>query len=258
MDEETKQEPLPSKTQKKKTKKKQRKKAALQSAETQSPTVVDPDHAPLPSLCPDLTIEPSAELTSEHHDETQLTDGVGGLELSKAQKKNRRRKKKNKGADVVYEVYSSEAQIEDVMRLVDNELSEPYSIFTYRFFLHQWPDLTYIARVNGKAIGTIVCKADHEHDDEYSGYIAMLVVEKPYRSFGLGSKLVELAVEKMRSIGCTQIVLEAEITNSGALSLYEKLGFVRAERMSRYYLNGNDAFRLKLWFPPPSEEEIDC
>jgi ribosomal protein S18 acetylase RimI-like enzyme len=32
-----------------------------------------------------------------------------------------------------------------------------------------------------------------------------------------------------------------------ALRLYEQLGFVRDKRLYRYYLNGVDAFRLKLW-----------
>jgi N-alpha-acetyltransferase 30 len=31
------------------------------------------------------------------------------------------------------------------MALIDNELSEPYSIFTYRYFLSQWPELSFIA-----------------------------------------------------------------------------------------------------------------
>lgn len=37
------------------------------------------------------------------------------------------------------------------------------------------------------------------------------------------------------------------MTNTGALNLYEKLGFVRDEKLGRYYLNGGDAYRLKLW-----------
>ncbi len=44
-----------------------------------------------------------------------------------------------------------------------------------------------------------------------------------------------------------QIVLEAEVSNSGAIALYEKLGFVRDKRLYRYYLSGTDALRLKLW-----------
>ena len=45
-----------------------------------------------------------------------------------------------------------------------------------------------------------------------------------------------------------QVVLETEITNKPALRLYENLGFVRDKRLFRYYLNGVDALRLKLWF----------
>lgn len=44
-----------------------------------------------------------------------------------------------------------------------------------------------------------------------------------------------------------QVVLETEITNQAALNLYQQLGFVRDKRLLKYYLNGVDAFRLKLW-----------
>lgn len=44
-----------------------------------------------------------------------------------------------------------------------------------------------------------------------------------------------------------KVVLETEITNTNALKLYENLGFVRDKRLFRYYLNGVEAFRLKLW-----------
>ncbi|BAT83132.1 hypothetical protein VIGAN_04023600 [Vigna angularis var. angularis] len=45
------------------------------------------------------------------------------------------------------------------------------------------------------------------------------------------------------------VTLEAEVTNKGALALYGRLGFIRAKRLFHYYLNGVDAFRLKLLFP---------
>lgn len=50
---------------------------------------------------------------------------------------------------------------------------------------------------------------------------------------------------------CLKVTLEAEVTNKGALALYGRLGFIRAKRLFRYYLNGVDAFRLKLLFPRP-------
>ena len=42
-------------------------------------------------------------------------------------------------------------------------------------------------------------------------------------------------------------MLETEMANNGAIWLYENLGFVRDERLVKYYLNGGDAYRLKLW-----------
>lgn len=44
----------------------------------------------------------------------------------------------------------------------------------------------------------------------------------------------------------SQIVLETELSNKGALRLYERLGFIRAKRLYRFYLNASDAYRLVL------------
>lgn len=37
--------------------------------------------------------------------------------------------------------YENEYQMVDIMRLITNVLSEPYSIYTYRYFIHNWPKL---------------------------------------------------------------------------------------------------------------------
>lgn len=77
------------------------------------------------------------------------------------------------------------------------------------------------------------------------GYIAMLAVRKDMRKHGLGTRLVAAAIEAMVAGGCKEVTLEAEVTNLGALRLYENLGFIRDKLLEKYYLNGNDAYRLK-------------
>ncbi|KFM25432.1 N-alpha-acetyltransferase 30 [Auxenochlorella protothecoides] len=141
-----------------------------------------------------------------------------------------------------------------VMGLVDAELSEPYSIFTYRYFLRSWPQLCFLARDGDRCFGAIVAKLERHRDALYRGYIAMLVVEKPYRVLGVGSQLVRCVIQTLQGMGCEEVALEAEVTNVGALRLYERLGFVRDKRLKRYYLNGSDAFRLKLLLPLASED----
>ena len=37
------------------------------------------------------------------------------------------------------ETYRNEEDLKDVIRLIEKELSEPYHIYTYRYFLNAWP-----------------------------------------------------------------------------------------------------------------------
>ena len=103
------------------------------------------------------------------------------------------------------------------------------------------------ARVNGECVGAIVCKLDLHKKVTRRGYIAMLAVDSNYRKKKIGSTLVKKAIEAMIEDDADEVVLETEITNKPALKLYENLGFVRDKRLFRYYLNGVDASRLKLW-----------
>ncbi|KAJ4847749.1 N-alpha-acetyltransferase mak3 [Turnera subulata] len=103
----------------------------------------------------------------------------------------------------------------------------------------------------GNCVGTVVCKMGEHRNATFRGYIAMLVVIKPFRGRGIATELVTRSIKVMMESGCEEVTLEAEVTNKGALALYGRLGFIRAKRLFRYYLNGVDAFRLKLLFPQP-------
>ena len=45
---------------------------------------------------------------------------------------------------ITYLGYDSESQMPDIMRLIQKDLSEPYSIYTYRYFIHNWPKLCFL------------------------------------------------------------------------------------------------------------------
>lgn len=46
-----------------------------------------------------------------------------------------------------YVRYESELQMPWIMRLITKDLSEPYSIYTYRYFIHNWPQLCFLVSV---------------------------------------------------------------------------------------------------------------
>jgi len=75
------------------------------------------------------------------------------------------------------------------MDLVQKELSEPYVVYTFRYFLHQWPHLSFLAYPSDPStsdpVGVIVCKQSMHRDVSNRGYIAMLSVSKNWRKRGI-------------------------------------------------------------------------
>ncbi|CAC9884910.1 unnamed protein product [Aureobasidium pullulans] len=153
--------------------------------------------------------------------------------------------------DLYYIQYDpdKEAQYLSAIReLISKDLSEPYSIYVYRYFLYQWADLCYMTvDSSGELIGVVVCKLEPHRGGPMRGYIAMLAVKKEHRGRGIASKLVRMAMDGMIAKDADEIALETEIDNIPSLKLYERLGFLRTKRLHRYYLNGNSAYRLVLY-----------
>lgn len=96
---------------------------------------------------------------------------------------------------IEYKEYQSELQMPDIMRLIQKDLSEPYSIYTYRYFIHNWPKLCFLAMHNDLCVGAIVCKLDVHRQTVRRGYIAMLAVDKDFRKLKIGTNLVQKAIQ---------------------------------------------------------------
>lgn len=144
----------------------------------------------------------SAEVTSLETEESPVVSGSGPED------------------NIVYEEYRDERMLPDIQRLVSKDLSEPYSIFTYRYFVHNWPEqcicgyvdvLTKDGNTRREMIATIVSKAEEISYGLKQGYIAMLAVDKRYRNRGIGSYLVKKGIDAMVKAGCTEIMLETEV-----------------------------------------------
>lgn len=167
-----------------------------------------------------------------------------------------------------------------IRSLISKDLSEPYSIYVYRYVLSNWPDLCFMVGkhetmcpgdrhyvhveadsgcivqaldpLDNSLIGVVICKLE-EHvarslhsPSTLRGYVAMLAVVETHRGRGIATALVLKAIEAMNFQGAHEVVLETEETNTLAMRLYERLGFLRSKKLHRYYLNGNSAYRLIL------------
>ncbi|KAH0543295.1 hypothetical protein FGG08_002358 [Glutinoglossum americanum] len=152
---------------------------------------------------------------------------------------------------VQYDNCKEDIYLEAIRQIISKDLSEPYSIYVYRYFLYQWGDLCFMALdKDDNLVGVVVNKLERHRGGPMRGYIAMLAVKKESRGKGIATKLVRMAIDAMIERDADergQVALETEITNTAAMKLYERLGFLRSKRLHRYYLNGNTAFRLILY-----------
>jgi peptide alpha-N-acetyltransferase len=110
-------------------------------------------------------------------------------------------------------------------------LSEPYPIYTYRYFVQKWPELCFLAMYEGECIGCVVSKLENQRKKDsalvrYRGYIAMLAVDPTRRRCGLGRKLVQISIDAMKKANADEVILETELENQAALNLYHCKYFV--------------------------------
>jgi ribosomal protein S18 acetylase RimI-like enzyme len=60
-------------------------------------------------------------------------------------------------------------------------------------------------------------------------------VDSEWRGRGVGSALVRAAIERARGQGLHKLCLEVFPTNTAAIGLYRKFGFVEEGRRSKHY-----------------------
>lgn len=74
-----------------------------------------------------------------------------------------------------------------------------------------------------------------------SADITNVAVAPEYRREGLGSEILRLLAKVCTERGIKTVNLEVKASNSAALALYEKFGFVRCGLRKKYYHNTDDA-----------------
>lgn len=80
--------------------------------------------------------------------------------------------------------------------------------------------------------------------------ILNLAVHPEARRKGIGSQLIDAAIEWSRGLGAENVFLEVRASNANAIRFYERQGFVVAGKRPRYYSEpAEDALVLSLRVP---------
>lgn len=109
---------------------------------------------------------------------------------------------------------------------------------TLQFISHARQELCYkafVAEVDGLVVGSSGCQLNaclypnvlEDHYRKY-GYIWGVYVEPPYRGQGIAKQLTGTALEYLKSISCTRVVLHASPSGK---PVYSNLGFNETNEM---------------------------
>ena len=89
------------------------------------------------------------------------------------------------------------------------------------------PELLFVAEKNGVLLGSIIAGYDG-----HRGWLNLVSVHPSERGSGLGSRLVDHAIEQLRGIGCRKVNIQIREGNEAVIAFYSKLGFETEARVS--------------------------
>lgn len=94
-------------------------------------------------------------------------------------------------------------------------------------YLMRNPDTCFVAQEDGRTVGAIM--AGH---DGRRGYIYHTAVSPMHRHRGIGSKLVNAALNALEAEGITKVALVVFSRNEAGNAFWEKLGFTQREDLA--------------------------
>lgn len=90
--------------------------------------------------------------------------------------------------------------------------------------------------------------------EEDRGHIISLAVDQNYKRQKIGSKLINTAMARFIDFNIYKITLEVKTHNKEAVDFYKSIGFKIDRKISNYYEDGSDAFKMYFNFFEDNED----
>ncbi|KXZ54833.1 hypothetical protein GPECTOR_4g904 [Gonium pectorale] len=129
-------------------------------------------------------------------------------------------------------------------------LTETYNLPFYLTYLAKWPEYCLMAEGPGKqAMGYILGKAEGE-DELWHGHVTAVTVAPDFRRQNLAQKLMHVLEEISEKVhDCYFVDLFVRKSNSVAISMYRKFGYVVYRTVVGYYSGDEDAYDMRKALP---------
>ena len=139
-----------------------------------------------------------------------------------------------------------------VMEINLKTLPEHYSDYFYESLLAEIPEAFIVAQIQDKHVGYIMCKVEFGFSNfkklgfVKKGHVVSIAVLDQYRKRGIGNALVEESINGIKLRNCDEFYLEVRCSNTDAVKLYEKFGFVIRQQLNAYYRDGENAYLMAI------------
>jgi [ribosomal protein S18]-alanine N-acetyltransferase len=133
-------------------------------------------------------------------------------------------------------------------------LPEHYSDYFFESLLRELPEAFIVAEVGDKVIGYIMCKIEFGFSNfrklgfVKKGHVVSVAVLEQHRGKGIGKALMLEGINGVLSRKSDEIYLEVRVSNTQAVRMYQRLGFLIKSRLRSYYRDGEDAYLMALEF----------
>ena len=127
-------------------------------------------------------------------------------------------------------IKADEAWIEEILQLESECISPPWTHGQMLSEVYNDDTDFTLARENGVIAGFCVVRKIGDEAELFR-----IATSLGIRRQGIGETLLKAAIESARSSGVSKMFLEVRVSNTEAISLYEKLGFTSIGTRRAYY-----------------------
>ena len=146
--------------------------------------------------------------------------------------------------------YAEASDVPAVINVNAATLPEHYSDYFYYEILNEFPNTFIVAELDGQVVSYIMCRIEYglsvmkRFGLARKGHIISIATLEAHRGKGVGTNLIQRAMDEMRKGGCKEVFLEVRVTNDDAVALYRKLAFQVSGTMQGYYKDGESAYLM--------------
>ncbi|MCI4353923.1 MAG: GNAT family N-acetyltransferase [Thermoplasmata archaeon] len=128
-----------------------------------------------------------------------------------------------------------------ISRIVAESLHEHYDPSLYVSLSQQWPDGFLVAAdPSEQPVGFLLGVSQVEGEAR----ILMFAVDRPWRTRGLGSRLMEGFLVRVRQRAMRRVTLEVRVSNATAIRFYTRFGFSVTDLLRGYYSDGENGYQM--------------